>query len=100
VLLGFAYAFWAMFGSSTRAWLHLGVAWGCLMWTRPDSFIYISLFTGAVFLFNQLDVTGRTRAGWLQIFLRAAPVAALVYLPWVSVRVGVLRFARAAHKVG
>jgi len=43
LLLGFAYAFWAMFGASTQAWLHLGMAWGCLMWTRPDSFIYIGL---------------------------------------------------------
>jgi hypothetical protein len=82
VLLGFAYAFWAMFGSSTRAWLHLGVAWGLLMWTRPDSFIYIGLFTGAVLLFNQPDLTGRDRDAWLKLFLRAAPVAAVLYLPW------------------
>jgi hypothetical protein len=82
LLLGFAYAFWGMFGAHTRPWLHLGVAWGCLMWTRPDSFIYIGLFTGAVFLFNQPHVTGRTWRGWLQIFIPAAAVAVLVYLPW------------------
>ena len=82
LLLGFAYAYWAMFAAHTRSWLHLGVAWGCLMWTRPDGFIYIGLFTGAVFLFNQPHVTGRTRREWVQIFLRAAPVAVLAYLPW------------------
>ena len=82
LLLGFAYAFWAMFGTETRAWLHLGVAWGILMWTRPDSFIYIALFTGAVFLFNRPQVTGRTRGRWLRIFLGAAAVAVLVYVPW------------------
>jgi hypothetical protein len=82
VLLGFAYAFWAIFGGSPRAWLHLGVAWACMMWSRPDSFIYIGLFAGAVFLFNQPGVTRRTRGEWLQIFLRAAAVATLVYLPW------------------
>jgi hypothetical protein len=82
VLLGFAYAFWAMFGMQARPWLHLGVAWGCLMWARPDSFIYIGLFTGAVFLFNQPCLTGRSRGEWLQIFLRAAVVAVLIYLPW------------------
>ena len=82
LLLGFAYAFWAMFGARTRPWLHLGAAWGGLMWTRPDSFIYIGLFAGAVFLFNQPDMTGRDRGAWLQLFLRAAPVAAVLYLPW------------------
>ena len=83
LLLGFAYAFWAMFGASRRPWLHLGVAWAGLMWARPDSFIYISLFAGAVFLFNQPDMTGRGRGAWLQLFLRAAPVAAMLYLPWL-----------------
>jgi hypothetical protein len=82
LLLGFAYAFWAMFGARTRPWLHLGAAWGLLMWTRPDSFIYIGLFAGAVLLFNRPDMTGRDRGAWLQLFLRAAPVAAVLYLPW------------------
>ena len=82
VLLGFAYAFWAMFGISSRAWLHLGVAWAFMMWSRPDSFVYIGLFAGAVLLFNQPGVTRRTRCEWLQVFLRAAAVATLVYLPW------------------
>jgi hypothetical protein len=52
------------------------------MWARPDSFIYIGLFAGAVFLFNQSEMTGRDRGAWLQLFFRAAPVAAILYLPW------------------
>ena len=52
------------------------------MWTRPDSFIYIGLFAGAVFLFNQPHVTGRDADGWFQLFLRATAVATLIYLPW------------------
>ena len=82
LLLGFAYAFWAMFGATKRASMHLGIAWGSMMWSRPDSFIYIGLFAGAVFLFNQPSVTCRSRGEWLQLFLGAAAVAALVYLPW------------------
>jgi len=82
LLLSFAYAFWAMFSGSTRAALHLGIAWGCMMWARPDSFIYIGLFAAAVFLFNQPEVTSRTRAEWLRLFRSAVAVAALVYLPW------------------
>jgi hypothetical protein len=82
LLLGFTYAFWAMFSGSTRAALHLGIAWGCMMWARPDSFIYIGLFFAAMFLFNQPEVTSRTRAEWLQLFLGAGTVAAVVYLPW------------------
>jgi hypothetical protein len=82
LLLGFAYTFWAMFGARARPWLHLGAAWGLLMWTRPDSFVYIGLFASAVFLFNQPDTTARDRDAWLQLFLRAAVVAAILYLPW------------------
>jgi hypothetical protein len=82
LLLGFAYAFWAMFSGSTRAPLHLGIAWGCMMWARPDSFIYIGAFAAAVFLFNQPWATSRTRAEWLRLFVGAGAVAALVYLPW------------------
>lgn len=52
------------------------------MWKRLDSFIYIGLFAGAVILFNQPDMTGRSRGAWLQLFLRAVPVAAILYLPW------------------
>ncbi len=82
LLLGFAATFWAMFGNSSRPALHLGLAWGALMWTRPDSFIYIGLFATAVLLFNQQPKTGRSRVEWLRLFLYAGVVAAIVYLPW------------------
>ena len=83
MLLFFAYALWAMFSANDRRWLHLGIAWGGLMWTRPDSFIYIGLFSGGVWIFNSAARTGLTRIDWLKMFLRAGAVCTALYLPWL-----------------
>src|SRR5687768_4859709 len=46
MLLFLAYVLWGLFSPALKSrWLHLGLAWGGLMWTRPDSFIYIGLIT-------------------------------------------------------
>lgn len=85
LLLFFAYSVWALFAPvpvSRRIW-HLGIAWSGLMWTRPDSFIYIGLFFGAFVIFNRPTETGATRTEWLQLFARAAAVALACYLPWL-----------------
>lgn len=85
LLLFFAYSFWALFAPvsrSARMW-HLGAAWIGLMWTRPDSFIYIGLFFGALVVFNRRGETDATRAEWLRQFARAAAIAAILYLPWL-----------------
>lgn len=83
LLLFFAYSFWALAVEPGRRWRHLGAAWGGLMWTRPDSFIYIGALATAIVLFNRPTDTGVTRREWLVIYLRAAAVAAAVYLPWL-----------------
>ncbi len=83
MLAFFTYALWAMFSSSAKRWLHLGLAWGGLMWTRPDSFIYIALLSGGVWLFNNPDHTGFRRSEWFALFLRAAGVCTAIYLPWL-----------------
>jgi len=82
MLAFFAYMFWATFSPAPRRWLHLGLAWAGLMWTRPDSFIYIALFSAGTWLFNDPLRTGATRREWLGIFLRAGAVCTAVYLPW------------------
>lgn len=84
VLAAFAYAFWATFGGGRRRWLHLGLAWGGLMWARPDGFVAISLLTVSVWLFNDPVRTGLTRRQWIPVLLRAAGVATVVYLPWFA----------------
>ena len=78
----FAYALGSMYGESPRRWLHLGLAWAGLMWTRPDGFVPIALLTVCVWLFNDPRRTRLTRQAWLPLLLRATGVAAVVYLPW------------------
>lgn len=82
LLLFLAYTLWAMFGLPRRRWLHLGLAWGGLMWTRPDGFLYIAFLSAAAFFFNDRHRSGLTRGEWLKVFLQAGMVCTVVYLPW------------------
>jgi hypothetical protein len=82
VIAFFAYAFWAMLGVTSRRWLHLGLAWAGLMWSRPDGCIVIAILTVAVWVFNDPARSGLTRAQWLPVLLRAAGVTTVLYLPW------------------
>jgi hypothetical protein len=82
LLLFIAYTLWAMFACTHRRWVHLGLAWGALMWTRPDSFLYIGLLSAGVFLFNNSERTGLNRLQWLKLFFQAGALCTVVYLPW------------------
>ena len=82
LLLFIACTLWAMFGCTGRRWLQLGLAWGALMWTRPDSFLYIGLLSAGVFFFNDPARTGLTRWQWLKVFVLAGLVCTAIYLPW------------------
>jgi hypothetical protein len=85
MLLFLAYALWALFSPRiARRWLHLGLAWGGLMWTRPDSFIYIGLITASAWIFNDSERTGLSRKAWFVIMFKAALVCTAVYLPWFA----------------
>ena len=84
LLLFIAYTLWAMLADSGRRWLHLGLAWSGLMWTRPDSFLYIGLLSAGLFFFNDAQRTGLTRGQWLKVFFQAGALCALVYLPWTA----------------
>ncbi len=83
LLLFFAYGFWAVFVARDRRAWHLGVAWGGLMWTRPDGFVYIAAFAIGLWLFNEPARTGGSRLAWLRLCLHAGVVATAVYLPWL-----------------
>ncbi len=77
-----AYAIWALYSRRTDGWRHLGLAWAGLMWTRPDSFIYIAALSAGVWLFNDPRLTGLRRSGWVASYLKAGLVTTAVYLPW------------------
>jgi hypothetical protein len=77
------YSIWALFALAVaRRWLHLGVAWGGLMWTRPDSFIYIGLLALGAWLFNDQARSGMSRKELVGLYLRAGLTCTAVYLPW------------------
>lgn len=77
-----AYTLWSLFACGHRRWLHLGLAWAGLMWTRPDGFIYIGAVAAGVLLFNDRNQSGPSRQEWMKLMGRAALVCAVLYLPW------------------
>jgi hypothetical protein len=83
LLLFLAYALWAHLLPGKRQWLHLGAAWAGLMWTRPDSFVYIGVLAAGFWLFNEPERTGLTRGKMAALFVRAGLVTTALYLPWL-----------------
>lgn len=77
-----SYSLWSLFACGRGRWLHLGLAWAGLMWTRPDGFVYIGAMAAGVLLFNDRAQSGLSRLEWLKLMGRAALVCAVVYLPW------------------
>jgi hypothetical protein len=60
-------------------WKGLGLAAGCLLWTRPDSPIQIGLLAIGALLFSD-----EPRRELLKRMAKAAALAAAVYLPWFA----------------
>jgi hypothetical protein len=83
MMLFLAYTLWAHVAPGPRQWLHLGAAWAGLMWTRPDSFVYIGLIAAGFWLFNDPARSGTTRGRLLGLFARAGAVTCALYLPWL-----------------
>lgn len=83
MLLFLGYAFRAHFTPGPRQWIHLGGAWAGLMWTRPDSFIYIGLIAAGCWLFNQPQRTGGDRWQQLRMFVQAGLLTTALYGPWL-----------------
>jgi hypothetical protein len=83
MLLFLAYAFWAHVSPGPRQRLHLGAAWAGLMWTRPDSFIYIALVAIGVWLFNQPARSGADRRQLFGLLFQAGLITVALYGPWL-----------------
>lgn len=83
MLLFLAYAIWSHLSPGPRQWRHLGAAWAGLMWTRPDSFIYVGLVAGGMWLFNDAARSGADRRGLLALYVRAGLLTTVLYLPWI-----------------
>ena len=68
--------------SSRHAGWRLGAAWGGLMWTRPDSFVYFGSLALGFWLFPAAQKLAANRRALLEAYLRAGLVCALIYAPW------------------
>ena len=84
VLLFLSWVLWAMFCRPARLSLHLGLAWAGLMWSRPDSCVYIAALAAGFLCFAPGD--GKfLPARWplLRQLLLAGAICTMLYLPWV-----------------
>ncbi|MBI3887208.1 MAG: hypothetical protein HY302_15995 [Opitutae bacterium] len=84
MMLFLAYAFWAHLSPEPRQWRHLGLAWSGLMWTRPDSFVYVGLLAAGFWFFNEPAGSKRSRSELLAVYLKAGLLTTLLYAPWLA----------------
>jgi hypothetical protein len=85
LLLFFAWTLWTIFTRPARFALHLGLAWAGLMWSRPDSCVYIAALGAGLLLFAPGEEGYlRSRAKWLRHILLAGVICAIVYGPWFA----------------
>lgn len=76
---------WTLYAHLSRkpnAWRHMGAAWAGLMWSRPDSFIFIALIAAGFWLFNDQARSGKSRPALVFVFLKAGLLTTVLYLPW------------------
>jgi len=64
-----------------RRILRLGLGWAGLMWTRPDSFIYIGILALSALIFLPDRQTNRN--AWCKKMATSGLICAVLYLPWV-----------------
>lgn len=70
----------AMFTNPPRQVWHLGLSWAGLMWTRPDSCIYIAAIAIGILIFTPRHIG---RGALLKTFGKAGLITTAVYLPWL-----------------
>ena len=83
LLIGFAWLLWTLAARPPRYVFHLGGAWALLMWSRPDSFIYIAAMGLGALLVGGPDGGWQGRIRYLQVMVRAAGVTTILYSPWL-----------------
>ena len=69
--------------SGPKQILRIGLGWAGLMWTRPDSCVYIAALGLGAWLFLRRDPAGSPAASWPAKLARAGLICAALYLPWL-----------------
>ena len=70
------------FLSGPKQTLRIGLGWAGLMWTRPDSCVYIASLGIGALLFLRHGPAGFPAENWRAKLLRAGLICAALYLPW------------------
>lgn len=83
VVLFLAWMIHACFTNPPRQITQIGLAWAGLMWSRPDSFIYIGAFGIGLLLFPPGESGWSARKAWLRKLVLAGLITTAVYLPWL-----------------
>ena len=65
-----------------RQMLRLCLGWAGLMWSRPDSFVYIGILGVAALIFLPGQKAGRTRKELWIGYSKAGLICMVLYLPW------------------
>jgi hypothetical protein len=65
-----------------RQVLRIGLGWAGLMWTRPDSCVYIAALGIGAWLFLRREPADSPAENWLVKLARAGLICAALYLPW------------------
>ena len=65
-----------------RQMLRIGAGRAGLMWTRPDSCVYIAALGIGALLFSPNRTAGQSRKGLWKVLLAAGLICTVLYLPW------------------
>jgi len=83
LLLFFVWTLYALFFAPPRRTWHLGLSWAGLMWSRPDSFVYISILCFGVLVFGKFRPAWDGRRQLVKDFLVAGLITTALYGPWL-----------------
>jgi len=70
------------FLSGPKQILRIGLGWAGLMWTRPDSCVYIASLGIGALLFLRYRPADSPAESWRAKLLKAGLICAALYLPW------------------
>ena len=75
-------SWYAMTVKTAHPWKLLGVAWGGIMWSRPDGFVYAGALAAAMIGFKAGLASSNGRGWFLRQYFYGMGLAVLIYLPW------------------
>jgi hypothetical protein len=75
-------SWYAMTVGSAHPWKLLGVAWGGIMWSRPDGFVYAGALAAAMIGFKAGLASSNGRGWFLRQCFYGMGLGVLIYLPW------------------